>query len=259
MFACIITAFLGAFQMPELTLPEINPEKSDILLQSLPHSGYHSEPLLLRGETPVLEDAVVRIGGYYRYALDLYLLDSEHYKGRIADNLDALSSELEAVGDQGRIEVERRLEEVASLKNALGEGLAQDSALKLFRHLDTEIRTLVGEYRPNGIYAYDMGNWATAMGIRIAFYPGCTDQLCQTLVLSNVNLLIEKVERDDSDNWNKVVLAMPREGIQIEDLISSIEFISGLPYYPIITPQTLDDLLTKLHVIYKLFDMKFVA
>lgn len=259
MLAFFSIMMLGAFQMPDLELPAISTDQADELLASLPHTDTLSERLLVRGQEPVLEDAVVRAGGFYRYALDLYQLDKKHYLLRIKDNLTALSAELGFIGDQGKVTVSKRMAEVEALQDAMDQGLEADSVLKLFQHLDTELRTLFGEYRPNGVYAYDLGNWATAMGIRIAFYPGCTDQICQSLVLSNINLLIEKVENEDSDHWNKVVLAMPREEVYVDDLIGSIEFLSGLPYYPIITDESLDDLLVKLHVVYKVFDLEFVA
>jgi hypothetical protein len=259
MFALISIIMLGAFEMPELELPAISADQTDELLASLPHTDTMTDRLLVRGEEPVLEDAVVRAGGFYRYALDLYQLDKDHYSLRIKDNLTALSEELSYIGDQGEVTVAKRITEVGELQKAMDEGVETDSVLKLFQHLDTELRTLFGEYRPNGVYAYDLGNWATAIGIRIAFYPGCADEVCQSLVLSNINILIEKVENEDSDRWNKVVLALPREEIYIDDLIGSVEFLSGLPYYPIITDHSLDDLLKKLHVVYKVFNLEFVA
>lgn len=259
MLTVLTTLMLGAFTMPDAMLPEVSGEAADSALAALPHTDTYTERLLVRGDEPVREDAVVRAGGYYRYALDLYLLDKNHYTERIADNLDALVEELTYIGDQGDVTVDRRVEEVYALKKAISDGVPQDSVLDAFAHLDSEVRTLVGEYRPNGVHAYDLGNWITAIGVRVAFYPGCADETCRALVLSNVNLLIEHVERDDSEHWNAVLLAIPLEEIRMDDLLSSIEFLSGLPFYPIITGGTLDELLLKLHVVYKVFNLRFVA
>jgi hypothetical protein len=255
----ILALLIGAFQMPELSLPAIGGASSEELLANLPHTKALTEPIVMRGEEPRWEDAIVRAGGYYRYALDLYQLDKTYYAERIKANLEALALELVNIGDQGQIKAQKRVDEAQALAGAIEQQVAEDSVLAMFRHLDTEIRTLVGEYRPNGVHAYDLGNWITAMGVRVTFYPGCLDEVCKSLVLSNVNLLIEKVEWDDSDHWNKVLVALPEDAVYIADRIKTIEFLSGLPYYPIITHETIDELLLKLHVVYKVFNLEFVA
>lgn len=259
MISTILALLIGAFQMPELSLPAIRGAQAEVLLANLPHTEIAVEPILVRGEEPKWEDAIVRAGGYYRYALDLYQLDKTYYAERIKANLGALAAELTNIGDQGQIKARKRVDETQALAQAIEQQVAEDSVLALFRHLDTEIRTLVGEYRPNGVYAYDLGNWITAMGVRVTFYPGCLDEVCKSLVLSNVNLLIEKVERDDSDHWNKVLVALPEDATYIGNRIKTIEFLSGLPYYPTITHETIDELLLKLHVVYKVFNLEFVA
>jgi len=256
---CIFLALLAAFQMPQLDLPALTGNQSQSLLAGLPHADTLAEPIVIRGEEPKFEDAIVRAGGYYRYALDLYQLDKTYYAEMLKDNLDVLAAELEHMGDQAGLKASKRIGEIKTLQQAIDQGLSEDSVLALFVHLDTEIRTLVGEYRPYGIHAYNLGNWVTAMGLRITIYPGCTNHMCENLVLSNINLLIETVEREDSDYWNKVLLTLPKDAVYIDDLIGSLEFLAALPYYPIITNQTLEKLLVKLHVVYKVFNLEFVA
>ena len=67
----LIIVLVGAFIMPDAMLPEVSGEAADSALAALPHTDTYVERLVVRGDAPALEDAVVRAGAYYRYALDL--------------------------------------------------------------------------------------------------------------------------------------------------------------------------------------------
>ncbi len=253
----------AGFQISALELPELDSGKIDSLLARLPYDPGPQEQILLRGKEPMLEVPIVHAGGYFRYAFDLYQLSRDHYGERIKSNLEALAAELELIGDQGKTKSSRRIEEVKDIEKAIEDGLEPDTVLKLFAYTETEIRTIVAEYGPEGVYAFDLGSWTAAMGTRLAFYPGCTDDVCQTLVLSNINLLIEMVQKLDSEHWNQILLELPRgegEGARkVQDVIATLEFISALPYYPPVTGEAVGGLLEKLLTLYKIFDLEFIA
>lgn len=260
MISVVISLVLGAFDMQELSLPAIDASKVDSLLLCLPHVSTPADNITLRGKEPMLELPIIHAGGYFRYAFDLYQLDRNHFKERIKSNLEALRKELELIGDQGKVKASRRVEEIGEIEKAMDDGLEPDSVLKLFAFTQVEIKTLAAEYDPCGTYAYDLGAWCAAMGVRLAFYPGCSDELCQTLVLSSVNLLIEKVERLDSEHWNEILLSLPRDDkTRLPDIINTLEFLSALSYYPPVTGDALAELFTKLELVYKVFGMEFVA
>jgi hypothetical protein len=260
LISVLIGLIFGAFDIEEPSLPSLDASKADSLLLSLPHVSIPADNIVLRGKEPMLELPIIHAGGYFRYAFDLYQLDRNHFKQRIVSNLEALTKEMELVGDQGKVKASRRVEEIGDIEKAIEEGLEPDSVLKLFAFTQVEIKTLVAEYDPCGVYAYDLGAKCAAMGVRLAFYPGCSDELCQTLVLSNINLLIEKVERLDSEHWNEILLSLPRDDkTRLPDIINTLEFLSALSYYPPVTGDALAELFSKLELVYKVFGIEFVV
>lgn len=261
MTSTLIVGFLltfGTFQIPEVSLSNLEGVTSDSLVTRLPHVNGESEPFALRSSNTT-EDAFVRVGAYYRYALDLYQLNKDFYKDRILGNLKELRNELQVVGDQGACRVASRVDETQELEVAIKEDASEESVLKMFSHLNTEIKTLTGESKPNGVNAYDLGNWIAAIGVRSALYSGCTQEETKALILSYVNTLIEIVKKENSDNWNAVVNALPEDFVDSRARSDILMFISGLPYLGILSGSGVDELLTDLNVVFRFFDLRFVV
>lgn len=250
----------GAFQMPKVNLADVEGIVTDSLWVNLPHTDEVTEQITLRtGES---EEPIVRSGAFYRYALDLYLLNVD--KGCVLPNLKALRNELLLIGDQGKSHVDSRIKSTQEIETAIEQGASKDSVLKMFSTLDAEIRTLVGECVPddpnsyeNGSNAYDLGNWIAAVGIRLAIYPGC-DEGGKPYVLTNVSILVEIVEKEDSENWSAVITAL-KDSMNDYKRSRILEFISGLPYLPPVSETDVNKLLAEIKIAYSVFDLEFIS
>lgn len=248
----------GTFQMPDVNLLNLEGVNSDSLLTLLPHTDGESKEFVLRAAL-VTEGTLVRVGAFYRYALDLYQLDKDLHKDRILANLKELRNELQVVGDQGACRIASRIGETQKLEVAIKQGDSEESILKIFTHLNAEIKTLAGESRPNGTNAYDFGNWIALIAVRSALYSVCDQGNTKNIMLTYVNTLVEAVEKEDSENWNAVLNALPQEDIDSELRSELFDFVTRLPHIGILSATEVDKLLADLNDVFKFFDLRFVV